>query len=127
MNVKFNKFLFFNKNEVGTKNKLLMLYGVKKNSYAGRVVARIYDTYFGNPVDIKREFKEYYKKEFKSFEQYLVCRFNMPEELAKRIADEKKYYVDLEWQEDQPGLTFSYDDELKNQFWKFVGGLAYED
>lgn len=127
MNLKFNNFLFFNKCEVGTKNKLLVLYGVKRNSYAGRVVARIYDTYFGNPIDIKREFKKYYKKEFKSFEQYLVCRFNMPEELAKRIAAEKKYYVDLEWQEDQPGLTFSYDDELKIQFWKFVGGLIYED
>jgi len=127
MNLKFNKFLFFNKSEVGTKNKLLRLYGVKKNSYAGRVVVRIYDSYFGKPIDIKKEFKKYYKKELKSCEQYLVCRFNMPEELAKRIVDEKKYYVDLEWQEDQPGLTFSYDDELKKQFWGFMGGLAYED
>lgn len=127
MNLKFNNYLFFNKNEVGTKNKLLRLYGVKKNSYAGTVVSRIYDSYFGNPTNIKKEFARYYKKEFDSYERYLVCRFNMPEELAKKVCEDKKYYVNLNWKAEQPGETFSYDEELRLQFWEFVGGLADED
>lgn len=126
MNLKFNNYLFFNKKDVGTKNRLLRLYGVKRNSYAGKVLARIYDSYFGKPISIKKEFSKYYKREFPCCEQYLVCRFNMPEELAKRICDEKQYYVHLDWQEEQPGLSFSYDEELKMQFWEFVGGLSYE-
>lgn len=127
MNLKFNRYLFFNKNEVGTPCRLLKKYKIKRNSYAGKVILRIYDSYFGNAINIKREFLRYYKKEFKTCEQYLVCRFNMSEDLAKRICDEKKYYVDLEWKGDQIGYSFSYDDELKEQFWDFVGGIEYED
>lgn len=126
MNLKFNGFLFFNKNEVGSKSILLKKYGVKKNSYAGNVLARIYDQYFGNSIEIKKEYKRYYKKEFRDYVQYLVCRFNMPETLAIKISEEKKYYVNLNWKEEQPGSRFSYDDDLRKQFWDFVGGLEDE-
>lgn len=126
-NLKFNNYLFFNLYEVGTKARLLNLYKVKKNSYAGEVIGRIYDLYFGNPINYRKEFRRYYKKEFDNCEQYLVCRFNMSEELARKVCRNKKYYVDLEWKGDQVGYYFSYDDELKNQFWGFVGGLEYED
>ena len=126
-NLKFNNYLFFNLYEVGTKARLLNLYKVKKNSYAGEVIGRIYDLYFGNPINYRKEFRRYYKKEFDNCEQYLVCRFNMSEELARKVCRNKKYYVDLEWKGDQVGDSFSYDDELKNQFWGFVGGLEYED
>lgn len=126
-NLKFNNYLFFNLYEVGTKARLLNLYKVKRNSYAGEVIGRIYDLYFGNPINYRKEFRRYYKKEFDNCEQYLVCRFNMSEELARKICRNKKYYVDLEWKGEQVGDCFSYDDELKNQFWGFVGGLEYED
>lgn len=126
-NLKFNNYLFFNVYEVGTKARLLNLYKVKRNSYAGEVIGRIYDLYFGNPINYRKEFHKYYKKEFDTCEQYLICRFNMSEELAQKICRNKKYYVDLAWKGDQVGDYFSYDDELKNQFWRFVGGLEYED
>ena len=126
-NLKFNNYLFFNLYEVGTKARLLNLYKVKRNSYAGEVIGRIYDLYFGNPINYRKEFRRYYKKEFDNCEQYLVCRFNMSEELARKICRNKKYYVDLEWKGEQVGDCFSYDGELKNQFWGFVGGLEYED
>lgn len=76
-NLKFNNYLFFNLYEVGTKARLLNLYKVKKNSYAGEVIGRIYDLYFGNPINYRKEFRRYYKKEFDNCEQYLVCRFNI--------------------------------------------------
>lgn len=127
MNLKFDRYLFFNKDEVGSLRKLLKVYGVKKRSYAGKVVSRIYESYFGNPINIKKEFSKYYKKEFKTCEQYLICRFNMSESLARKICNEKRYYVNLDWKGDQIGYSFSYDDELSNQFWRFVGGIEYED
>lgn len=105
-NLKFNNYLFFNLYEVGTKARLLNLYKVKKNSYAGEVIGRIYDLYFGNPINYRKEFRRYYKKEFDNCEQYLVCRFNMSEELARKVCRNKKYYVDLEWKGDQVGDYF---------------------
>ena len=51
----------------------------------------------------------------------------MPEELAQKVCSEKKYYVDLSWKGEQIGYSFSYDEELKAQFWDFVGGIENED
>lgn len=127
MSLKFNNFLFFNKSEVGTRRRLLRKYKVRMGSYAGKVLLRIYNSYFGNATSIKREYLRYYKKEFRTYEEYLICRFNMPEDLAKRICNEKSYYVDLGWKGDQVGYAFSHDKELKEQFWSFVGGIEYED
>lgn len=127
MNLRVDRYLFFNKAEICSRNRLIKLYGVKKRSYAGNVVMRVYDSYFGNAINIKKEFSKYYKKEFKTCEQFLVCRFNMTEELAKKVCNEKTHYVDLEWKGDQIWYSFSYDDELKKQFWRFVGGIEYED
>lgn len=127
MSLKFNNFLFFNKGEVGTRRRLLRRYKIKANSYAGKVISRIYNFYFGNAINIKRDFFRYYKKEFKTCEEYLICKFNMPEDLAKRVCNEKRYYVDLSWKGDQVGHEFSHNDKLKEQFWSFVGGIEYED
>lgn len=127
MNLKFNNYLFFNKNEVGNRRSLLKKYKIKNKSYAGNVLLRIYDYYFGNAIHIKHEFKRYYKKEFATCDEYLVCRFNMPANLAKKICSEKTYYVDLDWKGEQIGWSFLYDNKLKEQFWNFVGGIEYED
>lgn len=127
MNLKFNDYLFFNKSEVGTKRTLLKKYKVRKNSYAGNVLSRVYDSYFGSATNLQKEFSRYYKKEFGTCKQYLICRFNMPEELAQKVCSEKKYYVDLSWKGEQIGYSFSYDEELKAQFWDFVGGIENED
>ena len=126
MILKFNNYLFFNKKEIGTRSKLLRLYKVKKNTYAGQVVDRIYNSLFGNPINIKSEFLKYYKKEFEYCNQYLICHFNMPEELARKICNEKKYYVDLNWKVDQIWNSFTFDEILTEKFWNLVGGMVDE-
>ena len=127
MNLKFKDYIFFNKNDIGSKRKLLKMYKVKKNSFAGKTISRIYDYYFGNSTNIKKEFYRYYKREFVDKLEYLTCHLNIPEDLAQKICDEKKYYVNLNWKGDQIGYSFLNDDKLKNQFWDFVGGIEYED
>ena len=59
------------------------------------MIGRIYDLYFGNPINYRKEFRRYYKKEFDNCEQYLVCRFNMSEELARKVCRNKNNYVVL--------------------------------
>ena len=127
MIIRFDKYLFFNKDEIITRCDILKKYKIKRNSYAGKVLMRIYDYYFGNAININKEFKRYYKREFGTCEQYLICRFNMSKDLAKKISENKKYYVNLEWKGEEIGYTFSFDDDLRKQFWDFVGGIKYEN
>ena len=127
MNIKCQNYLFFNKKEVGSRRKILNIYKVKKKSYAGNVILRIYNYYFGDSKNVKREYEIYYSKEFSNYKDYLICRFNISNELADTISKENMNYVDLDWKGDQVGESFSYEDKLKEQFWRFVGGIKYEN
>lgn len=127
MNIKFSHYIFFNRKNVGSKRKLAKIYKVKLNSYAGRVVERIYNYYFGDSIKIKKEYKRYYRKEYNSCEDFLICRFNMSRELAKKILKENTHYVDLEFKGDEISYSFSYDDELTEFFWNNLGGLIDEN
>lgn len=127
MNIKFSHYLFFNKENIGSRRKLSRIYKIKLNSYAGRVLSRVYNFYFGNPINIQSEYRRYYKKEFKNCEDFLICRFNMPSELAKRILKESTHYVDLDYKGEEINFAFSYDDKLSDFFWNNVGGLVNEN
>lgn len=127
MNMKFKEYLFFEKISVKSKRKLLKYFGIRKNTYAGDVATRLYDYFYKNATNLKREYRKYYKKEFADYKDYLICRFNMPEHVAKRLCGENRYYVNLKWKGEHPGDYFEEDDVLRKKFWDFMGGLEIED
>lgn len=127
MNMKFKDYFFFEKNSVKSKRKLLKYFGVRRNTYAGNVAERLHDYFYKNATNLKREYWKYYRKEFGDYEEYLICRFNMPERVAKLLCGEKIYYVNLKWKGEHPGDYFEYDDALRMKFWDFMGGLEIED
>ena len=57
----YNKMVLFEKRSVLSLKNLLKKYGVRGNSYAGEVLKRIYQYYFGDAVDMFKEYKKYYK------------------------------------------------------------------
>ena len=61
--VKYDNFIFYEKKVVGSVSRLIRRYGVKRKSYAGEVLERIYYYYFGDAVNIKKEYKKFYKNE----------------------------------------------------------------
>lgn len=123
----YNKMVLFEKRSVLSLKNLLKKYGVRGNSYAGEVLKRIYQYYFGDAVDMFKEYKKYYKNEFKTFDSYLECHLGLPEELRKKLEFRKIFYVNLDGKGEHIGDSFSYDDELKYQFWEIAGGIEYED
>lgn len=127
MNMKYKDYFFFQKETVKSKRKLLKHFGIRRNTYAGNVVKRLHDYFYKNAIDLKREYRKYYRKEFGDYKEYLMCRLNMPEHVAQQLCNEHSCYVNLKWKGEHPGDYFEYDDALKMKFWEFVGGLEIED
>ncbi len=127
MIIKANDCCFFDKKSIGNKRKMLKYYGVKSKTYAGKTVGRIYDQYFANAYSINKLYRKYYRKEFPSCKEYLICRFNLSQDLAEEIANKKLYCTNMKIKRDQISYSFAYDDELADIFTNYVGEIRNED
>lgn len=125
--IRVNTYIFFDKKVVGSRRSLQKKFGLKGRSYAGNIMRRIYHYYFENAINVKREYKKFYKKEFPQYIDYLVCHFNISNQLADKISKSKLYYSDLEWKSDHINYSFSYDEKLSDLFWNSVGGYCNEN
>lgn len=125
--IRYGDYLFFDKKVVGPVHKLVRRYGVKYNSYAGEVLRRIYHYFFGDAVNVNKEYEKYYKMEFENLDRYLECRLGIPENVRKRLLCNKLLCVDLSDKGERVGESFYYDDGLKKQFWEMVGGVENEN
>ena len=53
--------------------------GVKKKTFAGNMISRMYDYYFQGAINFRREYRKYYRKEFCSVEKFIEEHFNIKE------------------------------------------------
>lgn len=127
MIIKINGYCFFDRNSIGSKRKMQRYYGVKKNTYAGTTIARLYNQYFGYAYKISKIYGKYYRKEFPSCKEFLICRFNLSQELAQEVVDKKLYCTNIIIKKDQIAYSFNYDEELVNTFKEYVGGIRNEN
>ncbi len=126
--VKYGDYIFFEKKIVGSVRRLIRRYGVKRKSYAGDVLERLYYYYFGDAVDIKKEYKRFYKNEFDNIDMYLECHMCIPERVRGKLSAKKILCVNLEGKGQHIGDSFYYDDDgLKELFWNMVGGVENEN
>lgn len=125
--IKYNNYLFFDKKVIGNAKQLMKKFGIKRNSYAGEVVKRLFSYCFEDAVKIKKEYNKYYKKEFGNYKDYLECHFEIPQTLIEKICEKNVCYVNLEEKGDRIGELFWDNDELKSEFWDLLGGLEHEN
>lgn len=125
MIIKVNGYCFFVRNNIGSKRKLQKYYGVKNNTYAGTIIARLYNQYFGNAYRIRKLYRKYYRKEFPSCKEFLICRFNLDQDLAQEIVDKNLHCTNMKIKRDEIADSFNYDEELVNTFKEYVGGVRY--
>ena len=126
--VKYGNYIFFDKKSVGSVSRLIRRYGVKRKSYAGEVLERIYYYYFGDAVNIKKEYKKFYKNEFDNVDMFLECHMGIPERVRRKLSAKRILFVNLDGKGQHIGDSFYYDDDgLKEQFWNMVGGLENEN
>lgn len=127
MIIRTNGYCFFNRTSIGSENKLKKFFGVKSNSYAGKTIARLYNYFFGNAFKIKKHYKKYYRKEFSSCKDFLVCKYNLSEPLAWEIIKNDLYCTNMGLKIDEIIYSFNHDTELMNLFKEYVGGIRYEN
>ena len=60
-----------------SRKKFLEKIKVGKDSYAESIFIRIYDTLISEVVDIRKEFKKYYYKEYKNIKDFLYKKYNV--------------------------------------------------
>jgi len=106
--------------------KFIFLYyvGVKNRSYMGSVFARLFDHYYKHSKSLYSEYRHFYGKEFKSFEEYLEKKHNFMDDEIK-IFNDKNLYFKIYGSKPAWNLEnlIRFDEEIKENFWKFFGGL----
>ncbi len=125
--IRYDRYIFFDKKTIGSVRKLTRQFGVRYNSFAGEVIQRIYHFYFGDAINLNKEYKRFYKNEFEDVDKYVACRLGIPKEVRKRLIGNRIFYVNLDEKGEDLDNSFDYDDELKNTFWDLLGGLENED
>lgn len=110
-------------------NKTIFLYylGVKSKSYMGSVFARVFDHYFKHSINLYSDYMQFYKKEFNSFEDYLEEKHNLLANEIKIFNNENsycKFYGNkYRWNIEQ----LFHDEEMKEEMWKFFGGITINE
>ena len=124
--VKYGDLVFFNKNNRMKKKNFKNLFKVKKKTYFYNLYSRLYDFLIGGDTNLYKEFKKYYNKEYKSFEEFLIERYNMDEELLKKFKNRKSYYKKFDTMCDQVVHSLAQDEEIEEIINKFMGGYVYD-
>ncbi|MFH1900987.1 MAG: hypothetical protein ABIK26_01900 [Candidatus Omnitrophota bacterium] len=85
----FNRyFIIFDKRI--TRNRFIKRAKVKKNSFSGKLMGRIYDCLTSELVDVLEEYKKFYSLEYEAFEEFLYKKYNLDNETLQLILDKLK-------------------------------------
>lgn len=112
--------IFFDKNCINDENEIFYILGVKKNSYAGSIFSRLYDLYFDHSIQLKNEYKKFYRKEYLSFESFLFDKYNLSQSEIDRFSCCNLYFKHYSL---IPGYGVNYileDKRISEIFWKSV-------
>ena len=120
--------VYFKKKEIPRKSEVMRRLGGKKNTFAGNMISRVYDYYFDGALNLKKEYRRYYRKEFANIEVFIEEHFNIEHEEAIELANEDysiKYCTARSIERNIE--TLNYDEAFKKAFSDAVGGLRDED
>lgn len=114
----------------GLKTSLLGVYwffGVKRKSYVGSIVKRIYDYFCGGSKSLFFEYLIYYRKEFDTFKEFLVDKYNMFEPEVEKISSWRLFCKDLSATPDTNIREFLEYSDMRNVIHKWLGEIIDED
>ena len=120
--------VYFRKKDIPRKTRVLKKLGVKKNTFAGNMVSRVYDYYFDGATNFRTEYRRYYKKEFSCVASYIEEHFNIEHDEALKFAIGNYSMKDCSSRSIERNIeTLNYDEDFKKAFSIAVGGLEDED
>ena len=125
---KINGKIFFKHKDVPCKRRVMKTLGVKKSTFAGNMISRVYDYYFQGAINFKKEYRQYYRKELCSVEKFIEEHFNIELDDAKKLAEGNYSMKECSCCSVERNIeTLNYDESFKKAFSKAVGGLEDED
>lgn len=117
----FNNKIFFNAQKIKSKQQLLNTLLIVPDSVIGIVVSRIYDWYFKGAINLRCEYKKYYKQEFENFKEFLCKHYLIHKRDINIIVSENYWMKNLEINIDYNLRTFLEDEDEFNQiFWEKI-------
>ena len=119
--------VFFLKKSTVCLGGAYKFFGVKKNSYMGSVVQRIYDYYCGGAINLYRTYRKYYKKEFSTYEEFLEKHFNLFPDEVRSISSKRLYYKDTSFQPENNITHLIEDLAIENTVKQFLGDEGEDD
>ncbi len=120
--------IYFPARKIPKKNIVLKRMGVRKNTFAGDAMSRLYDYYFKDAVNLQDEYKQYYIKEFATVIIFMEEHLNMEHDLAVRLAKGNYSMKHCTSESIERNIeTLNYDAELKQMFSNAIGGIEDED
>lgn len=125
-----NERIYFRQKDIPSKKQLLKIMGVKKNTFAGNMISRIYDYYFHGAITLRKEYNKYYRNEFSSLAKFIQERYNIESDKAEEFAAEGNYSIkDYSMYSLDKNIiaTFKCDENFINAFYKAIGGVEIED
>ena len=116
-----NNKIFFNVRKIKSKRQLFKTLLIVPDSVIGIVIARIYDWYFEGAIDLKCEYKIYYKHEFDNFKEFVSKRYFVPRRYIDDIVLTNYWMKDLEINIDYNLKTFlEYENDLNQIFFENI-------
>ncbi|WP_349674878.1 hypothetical protein [Lacrimispora sp.] len=120
--------IYFRGKDIPRKLKVMKKLGVKKNTFAGDMISRVYDYYFDGCLNFRKEYRKYYRKEFSTIEEFIEEHFNIDHDEAIKLASGNYSIKDCSYRSIERNIeTLNYDENFKEAFSKAVGGLEDED
>lgn len=98
-------------------------FGVRKGSYIGSIVQRIYDYYCRDATNLYYMYCRYYRKEFYNFSKYLEGHYNLFPEEVERLNSKRLCYKDLSFQPESNLTNLLEDLSIVNTLKKFLGDV----
>ena len=124
---RFDGKIFFIRRRLPKKVHVLKDLGVKRNSYAGNIISRMYDFYFGEATDFTREYKKYYSKEYDTLSEFIEEHYNIDSDRAALYAEQHYCMKDCFSTIDRNIETLEYDSDFLALFFNAIGGVEHEN
>ena len=94
LNEQRNKAFFIKRKNIN-KNKFFKYFGIKKNTFMAKILNDLFFDLFDNSINLYKEYKIFYKREFFSFEEYLQQKHNLLPNEVKLFQNKKSYYKEI--------------------------------
>lgn len=120
--------IYFPKYQIPKKASVMRSLGVKKRTFAGDMISRLYDYFVFGATDFSYEYRHYYSQEFNSIAEFIEERYNMERERAEQLSRNHFCMKDYSRDSIERNIeTLLYDHNFQRVFFEAIGGVQSED